>query len=229
METIYTCLIVDDEKPAHEVIKSHISKFNHLQFVKSVYNGKEAMDVLQTEKIDIVFLDIDMPIVTGMELLQHLHPKPAIIMVTAYTDYAFEAFQQDTVDYLQKPISLLRFQKAMEKAIIFCEQKRKKEESLSHIIFKIDGENLSIPLVDIIYLNSMGNYVKIKTSKTNKALIVYDTLANLYSVLQKNNFVQTHRSFVVNKKWIETIHTDSITLVTKESIPLGRKFSVLVQ
>jgi two-component system, LytTR family, response regulator len=229
METKYRCLIVDDEKPAHEVIKSHISKLPQLQYEASVYNGKEALDILQTQPFDIVFLDIEMPIVNGIELLQALQPKPAVIMVTAYTEFAFAAYQHEAVDYLQKPISYIRFHKAVEKAMFFCEQKKKIENTITHLKIKVDGEIMQIPLAEIMYCNSMGNYVKIITSSSAKPLIVYDALSNIYDSLDKNIFVQVHRSYIVNKLFIQQTNLDNIVLLNSEVLPVGRKYGVLLE
>jgi two-component system, LytTR family, response regulator len=228
METKYRCLIVDDEKPAHEVIKSHISKLPQLQYESSVYNGKEALDILLTNQFDIVFLDIEMPIINGIELLQSIQPKPAIIMVTAYTHFAFDAYQHEAVDYLQKPISFIRFHKAIEKAVAYCQQKKKLETTITHLKIKVDGEIMQIPLAEIMYCNSMGNYVKIITT-TTKPLIVYDALSNIYDNVDKNVFVQIHRSFIVNKKYIKQSNLESVELLNGEVLPIGRKYSVLLE
>jgi two-component system, LytTR family, response regulator len=228
METIYRCLIVDDEKPAHEVIKSHISKLPQLQFVRSVFNGKEALDALKAEQYDIVFLDIEMPIITGMELLSALHPKPAVVLCTAYTDFAFEAFQHEAVDYVQKPISFMRFQKAVDKAIIYCMQLKTMESKITHLTIKVDGQKIELPTAEILYLNSMGNYVKVYVVNHSKPYIVYDTLGNMLDALNKKEFVQIHRSAIVNKQFIVQKTIDQVTMPNGQTLPIGRKYSVLL-
>jgi DNA-binding LytR/AlgR family response regulator len=228
METIYRCLIVDDEKPAHEVIKSHISKLPNLQFVRSVFNGKEALEALKTEQYDIVFLDIEMPIITGMELLSALHPKPAIVLCTAYTDFAFEAFQHEAVDYMQKPISFIRFQKAVDKAIVYCMQLNAVKNSITHLCIKVDGQKMELPTAEILYLNSMGNYVKVYMLNHAKPYIVYDTLANMHDALNKKEFIQIHRSAIVNKQFIVQKTIDQVLMHNGQMLPIGRKYSVLL-
>jgi DNA-binding LytR/AlgR family response regulator len=229
METYYSCLIVEDEKPAHEVLKSHIKKLPQLQFAKSVYNGKEAYDILQSQQFDIVFLDIEMPIISGIELLRELHPKPAIIMTTAYTDFAFEAYQHDAVDYLQKPISFLRFSKAIEKAIQYCNQKKHAENKITEITIKADGEKIIILLSEIIYIASMGNYIKLVVGNQKKPLVVYDTLSKIYDKLDKNQFVQIHKSYIININCIAEKNGEIVKLTNREELPIGRKYSVLLK
>jgi two-component system, LytTR family, response regulator len=229
MEPSYRCLIVEDEKPAHEVIKSHISRLDNLQFCKSVYNGKEALDVLKTEQFDIIFLDIEMPIITGMELLQEIQPKPAIIITTAYTDFAFEAYQLEAVDYLQKPISFLRFSKAVDKAIQYVDFKNKLVSDNTTVSVKVESEWITIHVADIMYLTSMGNYLKIIVNDANKPYIVYDSLGNMIDKIGNKNVFQIHKSFAVNSAFIASKNTDSIVLHNTEVLPIGRKYSGLLE
>lgn len=228
MEHVYRCLIVDDEKPAHDVLMAHLRQTEGLQFVASAFNGKEALHMLQHEEIDIVFLDIEMPLVNGMELLQALSPKPAVIITTAFQEFAFDAWQNDAVDYLKKPISYVKFMKAVNKAKIYCSQTEKPK--MRHTLqFRVDGEMREISNENIIYLSSYGNYVKVFDVTARQPIVVYDTLANVRNNLSKNDFLQIHRSYVVNKAFIASAEKDFVLLQNGERLPVGRKFQILLE
>jgi DNA-binding LytR/AlgR family response regulator len=228
MEPHYRCLIVDDEKPAHEVLKSHLVQTDGLLFAGSAFNGKEALQRLQEGKIDIVFLDIEMPLISGMELLKSLNPKPAIIVTTAFQEFAFEAWENDAVDYLKKPISYVKFLKAVHKAKVYCQLHEKKSVSQKAISLRVEGENIQIPVEEIAFLSSFGNYLRINFGSARKPLLVYERLGNLYQKLD-SNFVQIHRSFVVNKSFISAIERDKVVLKTGDKLAVGRKYQVLLE
>lgn len=228
MEPVYRCLIVDDEKPAHEVVKTHLLQTEGLQFVASAFNGKQALQLLQNEDIDIVFLDIEMPLINGMELLQALNPKPAVIITTAFQEFAFDAWQHDAVDYLKKPISYLKFLKAVNKAKIYCSQVEKSQVK-STLTFRVDGYTKEISMESIMYFTSYGNYVKVFSVTERQPLIVYDTLANLQNQVSKSSFVQIHRSHVVNRAFITTVGKESVLLKNGDRLPVGRKYQVLLE
>lgn len=222
----YKCLIVDDEKPAHKVILSHIDKFEELIIAESAYNGKEALQLIMQNFYDIVFLDIEMPTMSGLEVLQTLSKKPAIIITTAYSTFAFEAYQNDAVDYLLKPISLPRFVKAVEKAKKFCAS-NDLVEFVKAITVKVNGEQITIDYETISHIESIGNYVKIHLSN-KKNYVVYDTLKSLESKLTSDVFLQIHKSFIVNINFIKRLEATKIIL---ESVilPLGRKYELQIK
>lgn len=228
MGHVYKCLIVDDEKPAHLVIKSHISNCDDLTFSASAFNGKEAIKMLLENEYDIVFLDIDMPLINGIEVMQTLSKRPATIVTTAYNHFAFEAYQQDAVDYLLKPISLPRFMKSIEKAKYFWHSNNIKTPAKTSIILRVDGENRESQLDDILYFQSIGNYVKVFFKEKNKSVVVYDTLKNILENTPSDVFIQTHKSFIVNTNYIENIGKESLILRGPVSVPLGRKYELLV-
>jgi two-component system, LytTR family, response regulator len=227
MGTVYKCLIVDDERPAHLVIKSHISHCEDLEYVASAFNGKEAIKMLLENDYDCVFLDIDMPLITGLEVLQTLSKRPATIITTAYNQFAFEAYQQDAVDYLLKPISLPRFLKSIEKAKYFWQSNQVKTPSKTTLTLRIDGENKEIKLENITYFESVGNYVKVHFLK-NKSIIVYETLKNLLDNTPDDMFIQTHKSYIINTCFIENVEKERIILRGDIAVPLGRKYELLV-
>jgi two-component system, LytTR family, response regulator len=229
MATPYKCLIVDDEKPAHLVIKSHISHCEDLEFVASAYNGKEALNLLINNEFDFVFLDIEMPLINGIELLQTLPKRPATIITTAYSNFAFEAYQQDAVDYLLKPISFPRFLKAIEKAKYFWKSNQEQKNIKNSILLRIDGEAKEVKLEQIVYFQSIGNYVKVVFNGNQKSVVVYDTLKNIVDMTPSERFIQTHKSYIANIDYIQSIDKESLLLKGDILIPLGRKYELMVQ
>jgi DNA-binding LytR/AlgR family response regulator len=225
MDIKYNCLIVDDEVPAHKVIISHIEKLNYLTYKSSAYNGAEALNSLLNDSFDIVFLDIEMPILDGLELLQSIPNKPAIIITTAYNHFAFDAFQHDAADYLLKPISFPRFIKAIEKAKLYCLSKQNKVSSTS-IKVKVNSEWISIDYDKISHIESIGNYIKIHIAQ-NRSFVVYDTLKGISDKLQNDDFIQIHKSFIVNIHFTTSVTSSKVQLGLLE-LPLGRKYGLLV-
>jgi two-component system, LytTR family, response regulator len=228
MGTIYKCLIVDDETPAHLVLKSHIAQCDDLLFAQSAYNGKEAIQLLSEHEFDIVFLDIDMPLVNGIEVMQTLTKRPVTIVTTAYNHFAFEAFQQDAIDYLLKPISFPRFLKAVEKAKNFYKSQQDKKPLVQSIQVKIDGETSELRLDEIVYFQSIGNYIKIFFKGKVKPALVYDSLKNMLDRIPEEIFIQTHKSYIINSQYIDHIEKENVYLAGDIIIPVGRKYELLL-
>jgi two-component system, LytTR family, response regulator len=229
MESGYRCLIVDDEKPAHEVLKAHVAQTEGLQHIASAFNGKQALQLMQSEKIDIAFLDIEMPLISGMDLLKTLNPKPAVIITTAFQEFAFEAWENDAVDYLKKPISYVKFLKAVNKAKVYCDVLARQTELQKALSFKVDGRITTVQAEDIVFISAFGNYLKVVVGDRQNPLVIYERLGNLLKQLSKNHFVQIHRSFVVNKAYISNIEKESVILKTGERLMVGRKYQVLLE
>lgn len=226
----YKCLIVDDEKPAHQVLLSHIKQCEDLECVGHAYSGKEALSFLQANDVDILFLDINMPLVSGLELLGMLPIKPTTIVTTAYSDFALESYQNDAIDYLLKPISFSKFLKAVEKAKIFCKDRKisLKNSLPQSILVKEDGFDYYLDMNDIIYIESAGNYIKIFTKSRRKSYFVYGSLSGFKNELIGDNFVQIHRSFIVNKECIKEKFMSKVVLVNDDTVPIGRKYQILL-
>ncbi|HOY13654.1 MAG TPA: LytTR family DNA-binding domain-containing protein [Saprospiraceae bacterium] len=222
MESKYTCLIVDDEYPAHDVIKALIKLNAQLSFVKSCYTGEEALHEITQGTYDLVFLDINMPGLSGIEVLQKIESKPAIIVTTAYTDFAFDAYQNDAIDYLQKPIAIDRFEKAISKAIIYAQSK--KLEHTEFLTVKVDGIKQKIKQEDIMYCQSMGNFVKLFVNNISKPLIVNQSLSNQFKELNPNLFIQIHRTCIVNRSYIKRKKDKCLVLINEAELPIGRKY-----
>lgn len=227
----YKCLIVDDEAPAHKVLQSHITKTDLLDIAGDVYDGKEAIDFMQNTKVDLLFLDIDMPKLSGLELLQCMPYHVPVILTTAYSNFGFEAYQHDVVDYLLKPISYPRFLKSINKAIklMGSDKPDKKEESeFPDIELKYDGILKVINTRRILFIEAVGNYIRIHL-EDEKPLLVTQTMKYIMSLLPQQHFTRVHKSYIVKREGIREIKKTELTLSNKVVLPVGRKYSVLLE
>jgi two-component system LytT family response regulator len=227
----YRCLIIDDETPAHKALASHIAKCDDLEHSGSAFSGMEAVKMLNENKYDIIFLDINMPVISGVELMELQPNRPLTIVTTAYSDFALSAYQNDAIDYLLKPISFEKFSKAIEKARTYYSGKTFKKENtatertLSH---RVNGQMTDTLLTDILYIESLGNYMKLYSKKLKSPIIIYGSLSSISDEINSNDFVQVHRSFIVNKKEITAKTFKTLTLSNGEIIPVGRKYQILL-
>jgi DNA-binding LytR/AlgR family response regulator len=228
MGTVYRCLIVDDEKPAHLVIQSHIAKCDDLEFSGSAYNGQQAIQMMKENNYDFVFMDINMPLINGIEVLQVIAVRPVTIITTAYSEFAFDAYQNDAVDYLQKPITFPRFLKSIEKAKSVWKAKTNKTLTRISLNIKHEGVSTELKFDDISHFQSIGNYVRIFFKTQKKPIMVYDSLKNILSNVPAEKYIQTHKSYIVNIEFIKNIDKGLVILVDNIQIPLGRKFELLV-
>ncbi|MEN9997444.1 MAG: hypothetical protein RI922_434 [Bacteroidota bacterium] len=224
----YKCLIVDDEAPAHKVLHSHINKSEFFEIIGDCYDGKEALDFLSKNKVDVVFLDIEMPRLTGLELLQCLPYSTIVILTTAYSNFGFEAYQNDVVDYMLKPISYPRFLKALNKIQALLVPKNSQAKDPVEIELKLDGVMKQIKIDDILYIEAVGNYIKIHF-KHEKAILVTQTMKYISSLLPSTSFTRIHKSFIVHRSEIKEIKKTVLTLSNSISLPIGRKYSVLLE
>ena len=231
MALTYRCLIIDDETPAHKALASHISKFDDLEHSGSAFSGMEALKMLNENSYDIIFLDINMPVISGVELMELQPKRPLTIVTTAYSDFALSAYQNDAIDYLLKPISFEKFSKAIEKAkIYFSGNTLKKEDKNDCKVLsqRVNGQMTDILLTDILYIESLGNYMKLYSAKLNLPLIIYGSLSSIASEIDSTNFVQVHRSFIVNVNKIKAVTFKTLTMSNGEIIPVGRKYQILL-
>lgn len=224
----YKCLIIDDEAPAHKVLHVHIAKTELLEIVGDVYDGKEALDFMKKTKVDLIFLDIEMPKLTGLELLQCLPYHVPVILTTAYSNFGFEAYQNDVVDYLLKPISFPRFLKAINKVTPLLSPVEKAAPEFPEIELKHEGIMKVINTKTILYIEAVGNYIKIHL-ENEKPLLVTQTMKYISSLLPPDFFTRIHKSFIVKREGISEIKKTEITLNNKIVLPIGRKYSVLLE
>lgn len=219
-------LIVDDEPLARKLIASHASKIEGLELVGECGNAIEAANLLRTRSVDLIFLDIQMPEMTGLQFVSTLKNPPAIILTTAFRDYAPEAFDLNVVDYLLKPISFERLLKSVNK---FFDRELVKESSsvsISHeedrsIHIKADRKIHKVRESEILYIESLDDYVKIHLKDV--ILITRENISTLEEKLPHPPFVRIHRSFIVNSKWVKIISSDGIEINSK-ALPFGRAF-----
>lgn len=223
------CLIVDDEPLAIKVIESHISKIPNLEVVSTCSNAVEAFDVLLTNHIDLVFLDVQMPEITGIDLLKSLKKAPAIIFTTAYRDFALEAYELDAIDYLLKPIAFERFFKSISKyyqwkgndklAVRRGESSNHAEQSFIYV--RSERKIVKVLLEEILFIESIKDYVKIHLN--DEVIITREKISNLEEKLPENQFIRTHRSFLVASKSIKAFTAETVEIRNHE-IPIGRTF-----
>jgi two-component system, LytTR family, response regulator len=214
----HTCLIVEDEPLARNLLTEYVKKVSFLNLVKACSNPMEALDVLRTNTIDILFLDIQMPEITGITLLKILQKKPMVILTTAYSEYALESYELDVVDYLLKPITFDRFLKAVDKAsqrittpAVHLAAEKSAVESSPDFVFVKDGTKLvKINLDDILYVEGLKDYVTIHT-KTQK-VVTLQRLKSLEMQLPADKFIRIHHSYIIALKAIDVIHKGEVQI-----------------
>lgn len=211
------CIAIDDEPLALELLEDNISKVPYLQLVASCSNPVEAMKVLQEQSIDLIFLDIQMPGLTGIQFLQSLTQKPMAILITAYEKYALEGFNLDVVDYLVKPVSLDRFIKACNKAWELYQLRHKPvanstETAPDYIFVNVDYSLLKIVLNDILWIEGLKDYIRIHLKSTNKPVITRMAMKAIEDELPASRFIRIHKSYIVSKNHITAVRKNSVFL-----------------
>jgi DNA-binding LytR/AlgR family response regulator len=216
------CLVVDDEPIAREGIKEYISQVDYLYLVAECKSGAEAAGLLYKNKIDLVFLDIQMPNLTGIEFVKALAGPPLIIFTTAYPQYAIEGFELDVMDYLLKPISFARFLKSIEKVQSYLKTKDNNVNITNEFFFiKCNGKIEKIFTADVIYMEAMANYVIIHTQQ--KKYITYITFSGICRRLPDNLFMRIHKSYMVAVSAIKTIDGDEVITSTVR-LPFSKSY-----
>lgn len=214
-----TCIIVDDEPLAQDILESHISRYGKIRLAAKCNNAVQAFDALHREKIDLLFLDIRMPSISGIDFVKSLKTPPAIIFTTAFSEYALTGFELDAVDYLLKPITYERFEKSMQKLfrIYTAEQPDKKQ----YTYFKVSGKLVKIVHADLLFAQSLKDYILLKT--VTGSYLTHMTMKYITELLPAETFVRVHRSYLVNKQFIDAM--DKIHLqIGSEKIPIGEHY-----
>jgi len=223
----YTCIVVDDEPHAIKILKGYIDSLNHLKIVGSCNNAFEAINVLTNEKVDLIFLDINMPKLLGTQLLKTLQYPPKVIFTTAHKDYAIEAFELDAIDYLLKPISFERFLKAVNK---FCQTTTVEVNPIDHspgfLYFRANRKMVKVFLEDILYIESYKDYIVIH--EKNNEIKVKLTIGATEKMLPQNLFLRIHRSFIVSISKV-TAFTKYDVEIGKIELPIGRSFPKVIK
>ncbi len=231
------CMIIEDEEPAIKVLESHIGHFRDLE-IHSVYNNTmEALPHLQQAEVDILFLDIQLPKISGIEFLKSLKVKPAVILTTAHREYALEGYELEITDYLLKPISFERFAKSLAKAYNFkhskFEQGQQKIElpypeikkgtafSAPFIYIKCEREYVKVLLEELLYVESIKNHIKVVTKKAT--LLTLMSISQMEEKLPQKHFIRIHRSFIISLHHISKFN-HTYVIIENKMIPIGRHY-----
>jgi len=215
------CLAIDDEPLALELLEDNISKVPYLQLVATCSNPIEAMKVLQQEAIDLIFLDIQMPGLTGLQFLQSLTQRPMAILVTAYEKYALEGYNLDVVDYLVKPVSLERFIRACNKAWELYQLRNKgtstsENNNPGYIFVNVDYSLLKVVNSDITWIEGLKDYIKINLKSTSKPVITRMSMKSVEEELPASDFIRIHKSFIVSKEHVTAVRKSSVFIGNME-------------
>lgn len=229
MKEQYSVIIVDDEYLAQKLLQDYVSKVGNLQLVATCSNAIEAMSALKENEVDIMLLDIQMPDLTGLELVKSLEKKPAVIFTTAYSEYAVDAFNLAVTDYLLKPFDFQRFVQAINKAVglvqpkVELEQKTVDSVSRSNdfITVKADYKLYKINYDDLLYIEGQHEYVTFHT--TQRRITALFALKDLEGILPKDKFVRVHKSYIVSFKHIQDLDKSEVT-VAGSKVPVGASY-----
>lgn len=219
------CIIADDEPIARQILESYIDSMPSIELVASCKNAFEVMEVLQTKSVDLLFLDINMPKLSGISLLRTMQHPPNVIITTAYPEYAVEGFELSVTDYLLKPFSLERFIQAVMKVQKQTEVSKEtilsqKEEVINTLFVKSDKKIIKVTLDEVHYIEAYGNYIKIFT---DQMILTPQTLSDFLEKLP-NHFVRIHKSYVINFHQLKLIDGNQIVLYNDMKLPIGKSY-----
>lgn len=221
MNSTITCIITDDEPYARKGLKGYVEKTPFLELKGVCENAMDLGEVLLHEKVDLLFLDIQMPQLNGVEFLRGLSAPPKVIFTTAYEEYALQGFELDVLDYLIKPISYDRFLKSANKSLDYFSSRNTPEELTNYVFVKVAGRLEKICFDDVLYVEGLENYISIYT--LNKRLVIHSTLKAFIEKLPAKRFAQTHKSFVVAIDKISAVE-GSVLFIGSNEIPVSRSF-----
>ena len=216
-----SCIIVDDEPVARKILQEFTEQVPFLDLLGKFESAMKAEEFLKSNQPDLIFLDIEMPKVSGLQMLKRINIESMVILTTAFPQYALDGYELDIIDYLLKPFALHRFLKAVQKAKDFYEMKTQPGSSLSpsYIFIKSEKRIEKVELSEILYAEVLGNYMTIYTDR--KTIIAYLTMKSLESQLPANDFIKIHQSFLVNRSKIESVEGNDLKVGTK-SLPISR-------
>lgn len=227
------CIIVDDEPLAQQVIEKFMKRFPELNLVDKCDSAMAAFESLHRQEVDLIFLDINMPVISGLNFLKSLNQPPLVIFTTAYAEYALDGFELNAVDYLLKPISTERFDKAMEKVFERLqrsiprspgESRPTGQPSKDYIFVKADGKLVKVNYSDILYCEGMKDYLKIYL-KTGKFLVIHQTMKGMEEHLPDQTFMRIHKSYIVSLPAIKSFHDNMLQFAeTPEEIPVSNSY-----
>lgn len=223
-------LIIDDEHMAHGIIKGYCDMMSSMQLMKHCYDAFEALDYLRGNKVDLIFLDLNMPKLKGFDFLKTLPNPPKVIVTTAYKEYALEGYELEIADYLLKPFSFERFLKAVNKAVqakksISTTIQHEEEIKAGHVFLYSDKKYIQVKVDDILYIEAAGNYSKVVIKDSN--ILVREKISDMLRKLSSEHFIQVHKSFVVANEHICSVEGNRI-LIVDDIIPIGNLYKANV-
>lgn len=224
------CLIVDDEYMARLLLEEYVRKVPQLNLVGTCENALEAFHRLKTESVDVLFLDIQMPHLNGLDFVQTLQQKPAIVFTTAYSEHAVEGFRLNAVDYLLKPFSFERFVQAVSKAADFVRFRQQPKANVTetpsttseHFFVKSDGKLVKVRYEDILYIEGLKEYVSIYTTDKQR-IITLQSIKNLETLLPTPHFLRIHKSYIIQLEFLEAIVGNQVEIQQK-LLPIGATY-----
>lgn len=229
------CVIIDDEPPASDILKYYIEKTPNFEVSEIYYDPIKALEGLRNKKVDVIFCDVEMPDINGLQLLESLtldrNRNTSIVIISAHAKYAIDGFDINAVDYLLKPVSFARFLKCTQKILDYLkdkdtgheEQVSLKESSKDYIFIKSKGKLLKINYSDILYIESIGDYVKIYL-ENSKAIVIMDSLKHLEKTLPDDDFKRIHRSYIVPLSRIRAIEYKKVIIREDLSLPISNSY-----
>lgn len=219
------CIVLEDEEPAQNLMRNYFDRMPELELAEVFTNALEALDFLQNETVDLIITDIEMPRLTGLDFIRMLSPKPQVIIITAYPNFALESYELEVTDYLKKPVSFERFQKSIEKVKKLLLNNTNENASIETSTFvKEEGKMVKIEFGDINYIEGMGDYVKIICKE--RVITTLFTMSKIVETLPTKNFIRVHKSFIINTDKIHAIDSANSLIIMndKKEITLGRAF-----
>jgi DNA-binding LytR/AlgR family response regulator len=219
------CIIIEDERLAQDVIKAHLQKTDRFTLVGVYRTAPEAREALENEEVDLIFLDIQLPGMTGLNFLRSLTNPPLVVFTTAYPEYALESYEFNVIDYLLKPVSYERFSKTVEKImdgkIFKTPVKETKSFNQEHIFIRSNSKFFRVGFLDIIYIQGMKDYLKIHTPE--HIIITHQTMAEMENILPADRFIRIHKSYIVAFPRIRAVFGNSVEM-EKDLLPIGPNY-----
>lgn len=227
------CIIVDDEQYARKLLEEYISKIPDLELAGQCKNSMEARQLLNSQQVDLMFLDIQMPDLTGIDFLKTLTHKPVVIFTTAYQEYAYESYQLDVIDYMVKPFTFDRFLRGVNKALEYLKiqrhdqfsnssQSSSQNNSPDFINIKADYKIYKLAHEKILFIEGLKEYVTFYTSE--RKYIVLESLKRLEGILPEDDFIRVHKSYIINTKRADSLYGNMIE-IGEHQIPIGKSYN----
>ena len=221
-------LIIDDEHIAHDIIKRYCDMLPNLEFMADCYDAIEALEYLNKQSVDLIFLDLNMPKLKGFEFLKTLASPPKVIVTTAYNEFAIEGYELNVVDYLLKPFSFERFLSAVNKVATSNPQSKQvrveiEKASANQIFLKQNNSHIQVDVNTILYIEASGNYTKVVT--TLDTITIREKISDTLEILPKEEFIQVHKSFAIAKKHIKSIEGNRVH-ICDYIVPIGKLFKI---